>query len=401
MELEIIQIIQELSTDGGAERVAWELSRAFSRAGVKNKAISSTLGEPVGGSTKVVRTASWLSRIPTRGPFRHLGRAIVVPLFTIAATLAARRQPDAVVLSHGDSLKGDAVVLHALNAENLSQKRRDGNWRWTLNLLHLWVWLRDLWMFGGLRYRTFVAVSERVSADLQRLYGVPASRIRVIPNGIDVERFKPDPVARQKIREEFGIPDNAKLIVFVGHEFSRKGLAPAIGALERLGGNVHMLVIGSDSPAPYRKLAANVRGRLTFTGTRRDTAAFYAAADALVLPTAYETFSLVCMEAMACEVPVFATRVGGIEDYLQDGINGYAIVPDPEDIARKVEHVFSDEQLLARLRLGARETAMKYRWDEIAAKYIELMTQIQAAKQSAALEPRCWAPAPPPAAPGR
>jgi glycosyltransferase involved in cell wall biosynthesis len=398
MELEIIQIIQELSTEGGAERVAWELARAFSRAGVKNKAISSTLGEPVGGNTKIVRTASWLSRIPTRGPFRHLGRAIVVPLFTIAATLAARRQPDAIVLSHGDSLKGDAVVLHALNAENLSQKRLAGNWRWTLNLLHLWVWFRDLWMFSGLRYRTFVAVSERVSADLQRLYGVPASRIRVIPNGIDVERFKPDPIARQKIRDEFGIPDNAKLIVFVGHEFSRKGLAPAIGALERLGGNVHMLVIGSDNPAPYRKLAVNARDRLTFAGARGDTAAFYAAADALVLPTSYETFSLVCMEAMACEVPVFATRVGGIEDYLQDGINGYAIMPDPEDIARKVERVFSDEQLLARLRLGARDTAMNYCWDEIAAKYIELMTQIQVAKQLAITKPLLGAA---PAAPGR
>ena len=68
MELEIIQIIQELSTEGGAERVAWELARSFSRAGVKNKAITSTLGEPVGGDTKIVRTASWLSRIPTRGP---------------------------------------------------------------------------------------------------------------------------------------------------------------------------------------------------------------------------------------------------------------------------------------------------------------------------------------------
>src|SRR5262245_62157289 len=121
MELEIIQIIQELSTEGGAERVAWELSRAFGRAGVKNQAFGRPMGEPAGGITKIVPTAPWLAPVPTRGPFRHVGRAIVVPLFTIAATLAARRHPDAVVLSHGDSLKGDAVVLHALNSENLSQ----------------------------------------------------------------------------------------------------------------------------------------------------------------------------------------------------------------------------------------------------------------------------------------
>ena len=56
--------------------------------------------------------------------------------------------------------------------------------------------------------------------------------------------------------------------------------------------------------------------------------AFYSAADAFLLPSAYETFSLVCMEAMACGVPVFATLVGGIEDYLQDGVNGMAVPRD-------------------------------------------------------------------------
>ena len=101
---------------------------------------------------------------------------------------------------------------------------------------------------------------------------------------------------------------------------------------------------------------------------------------------------------MACGVPVFATRVGGIEDYLQDGVNGYTITLEPEDIASKLELVFSDEALSARLRLGARATAMNYRWDAIALKYIELMTQIQSAKQSAKLNrpsaslphDRCW-----------
>ncbi|HZO46468.1 MAG TPA: glycosyltransferase family 4 protein [Xanthobacteraceae bacterium] len=381
MELEIVQVIQELSTQGGAERVAWELARAFGRAGVKNTAVTSTLGEPVGGNTKIQRVAAWLSHIPTRGVFRHIGRAIVIPFFTIAASFAVRRRRDAAVLSHGDSLLGDAVVVHAINAENLSQKRLAGNWQWTLNLLHLWVWLRDSWMIRGLRYKIFVAVSARVSADLQRLYGVPPSRIRIIPNGIDVERFKADPIAGQAIRKEFGIPDDAKLIVFVGHEFRRKGLAPAVAAFERLGGNFRMLVVGSDNPAPYRK--ASVGDRLIFAGSRYDMTEIYSAADLFVLPTSYETFSLVCMEAMACSVPVLATRVGGIEDYLEDGVNGFGITEDPDDIAEKIQRVLSDELMLARLRLGARATAMNYRWDKIAAQYIELMGQIQLEKHGA------------------
>ncbi len=160
-----------------------------------------------------------------------------------------------------------------------------------------------------------------------------ASRIRVIPNGIDLNRFARDTAAGLRIRQEFGIPVDARLLLFAGHEFRRKGLAHAIGALERLGPDVWMLVVGSDNPAPYRKLATTSANRLVFAGSRTDMPALYAAADAFVLPTAYETFSLVCMEAMACSTPVFATPVGGIEDYLVDGVNGYQIKMDGADIA--------------------------------------------------------------------
>jgi len=384
MELEIIQVIQELSTAGGAERVAWELSRAFSRVGISNGVIASTLGVAVEGKTSIERVLPWLDRIPTRGAMRHVGRAVVVPLFTLAATFASLRHPRAVVLSHGDCLKGDAMVIHAVNAENIAQKRKAGDRRWMLNPLHFWVMLRDRWIIRGLRYRTYVAVSSRVATELHQYFGVPKERIRIIPNGIDTTLFRPDPIAGQVIRQEFGIPSNAKLLLFVGNEFSRKGLAHAIGALEQLPRDVWLLVVGSDNPTPYRKLANNARDRLIFAGPRLDVPAFFAASDALVLPTAYETFSLVCMEAMSTAVPVFATRVGGIEDYLEDGINGYGISTDPSDIANKITRAFSDNVLMNNLRNGARATAMRYGWDEIASKYVALLQEIQISKRMAA-----------------
>jgi glycosyltransferase involved in cell wall biosynthesis len=271
-------------------------------------------------------------------------------------------------------------VVHAVNSESLAEKRGTGQWGWMFNPMHLWVSLRDRFMIGGLRYRKFVAVSARVSDELQKHYHVPPERISIIPNGIDVDRFRPDPAARHVIRKEFGIPETAKLLLFAGHEFRRKGLAPAIGALERLGPDVWMLVVGSDHAEPYRKLAVKAKDRLVFAGARLDMPALYAAADAFLLPTAYETFSLVCMEAMSSAVPVFATRVGGIEDYLDDGVNGYGITFDPEDIADKIGRAFADEAALERMRAGARATALRYRWDQVASKYIEMMGQIQAAK---------------------
>jgi glycosyltransferase involved in cell wall biosynthesis len=378
MTLEIVQIVQELSTMGGAETVALGLAKAFRRAGVPNSVVASTVDEAACSKITVDRIAPWMARIPTRGFLGHIGRLIVVPLFTIMATRAVRRHPRAVVVSHGDSLRGDVLVVHAVNAESLAEKRRAGSWRWILNPMHIWIGLRDRWMIGGLRYRMFVAVSARVSAELQRHYKVPARNIRVIPNGIDLDHFQAEPALGRAIRQEFGIPEDARVLLFVGHEFDRKGLTHAINALELLEANVWLLVVGADNQPPYRKLAKHAGGRLVFAGARGDMPAFYAAADGFILPTSYETFSLVCMEAMACAVPVFATSAGGIEDYLQNGVNGFMITTDPQDIAAKIRRVFSDETLLQQLRTGARRTAASYGWDDVASKYIQLARELHA-----------------------
>ena len=383
MSLEIVQVVQELSNSGGVETVASELARIFNRNGLPNVVLASAVSRGFERTARVERVMPWLSRIPTRGAFRYIGRAIVVPLFTLAVTKALSRHPGAVVISHGDSLRGDVLVVHAVNAQSLSEKRRAGNWRWLLNPMHLWVSLRDRWMIGGLRYRIFVAVSSRVTQELQQFYDVPSSRIRVISNGIDLNRFQPDPEGGRVIRREFNIPSNARLLLFVGHEFQRKGLAHVIGALERLDDDVRLLVVGSDDPAPYRQLARKAQDRLIFAGHRADLPAIYSAADAFALPTAYETFSLVCMEAMACGLPVFATPAGGIEEYLECGVNGFRIGMDADDIAAKLAAAFADPDLMNRMREGARATARTYSWERIGAQYIELLKQIDETKRAA------------------
>ena len=382
MDFEIVQVVQELSTAGGVETVAAELARVFTRSGLPNVVLASAVGETFEENTKVERVAPWLSMIPTRGVFRHLGRILVVPVFTLAATRAIkRRYPDAIVVSHGDSFAGDVLVVHAVNAQSLKEKRNSGNWRWLLNPMHLWVSLRDRWMIGCLRYRMYVAVSSRVAAELERIYAVPASRIRVISNGIDLQRFSRSAESGAAVRRLFNIPLDAKLLLFVGHEFQRKGLAHIIGALDKLGDDTWLLVVGSDNPAPFRKLAPRVQDRVIFAGARSDLPQLYSAADAFVLPTAYETFSLVCMEAMACALPVFATAAGGIEEYLKDGINGFRIRMDADDIAAKLAAAFADPALMRRLREGAAATAKTYGWDRVGVQYIELLKEIDASKR--------------------
>jgi glycosyltransferase involved in cell wall biosynthesis len=391
MSLEIVQVVQEISNAGGVETVADELARVFTRHGLSNVVLASAVASDVDKTIRIERVAAWLSYIPTRGPFRYIGRVIVVPLFTLAVTRALARHPGAVVISHGDSLKGDVLIVHAVNAQSLAEKRAAGNSRWMLNPMHLWVSLRDRFMIGGLRYQTFVAVSSRVTSELQNIYQVPSSRIRVISNGIDLDRFRANAESRHVIRREFNVPDDAKLLLFVGHEFARKGLAHAIGALDRLGDDVWLLVVGSDNPAAYRKMTRRAQNRLVFAGARSDMPALYSAADAFVLPTAYETFSLVCMEALACSLPVFATAVGGIEEYLHDGVNGFQIKPDADAIAGKITNAFADPELMGRMQLGARTTAESYGWERIGLQYIELMTQIDLLKQEMILKAQALA----------
>src|SRR6185312_3946914 len=105
------------------------------------------------------------------------------------------------------------------------------------------------------------------------------------------------------------------------------------------------------------------------------------------LPTAYETFSLVCMEAMACALPVFATAAGGIEEYLKDGVNGFQIRMDADDIAGKLAAAFADPALMQRLSEGAVATAKIYGWDRVGVQYIELLKQIEASKRGVIAEP--------------
>ena len=385
---QIVQAVQEFSRAGGTETVAFELQQVWEADGTPASVLAAIVGPDVPEAARTrVRFAlpKVVQRIPTRGRWRHVGRSALIPAYTVAASIALRRglrtsrwAQDAVVLSHGDSFVADVVVLHAVNAANLAQKRLDGEWRWALNPLHLWVGARDRLMLRGLRARRYVAVSNRVVGELERFHGIPRDRITVIPNGTDIARFSPDGPGAG-LRDAFGIGLAETLLLFVGHEFDRKGLAHAISALCHPGcAKAHLVAVGAGDVARYAAMAEalGVGERVHFAGPRRDLPAIYREADAFVFPTAYETFSLVCMEAMACGVPIFATRVGGIEDYLVDGVNGFAIERDGASIATVLAAAMADRDEWARLRDGARKTALAYGWDAVADQYRALLLQV-------------------------
>jgi UDP-glucose:(heptosyl)LPS alpha-1,3-glucosyltransferase len=234
-------------------------------------------------------------------------------------------------------------------------------------------------MLRGGRYRRVVAISERVRTQLREYYRVPDDRIVTIPNGINLSRYHPGTgESRAEVRREFGVAEGVPLLLFVGSQYRLKGLEFAIRALGEMKTKALLLVVGADNPEPFKRLTEELglSERVIFAGARNDLPRIYPAADAFVFPTLYETFALVCIEAMASGLPVLAAPVGGIEDYLRDGENGLYIERDATEIAAQLDRLLNDRELQERLREAGIVTAANYEWTKIARQYLNLFEQL-------------------------
>ncbi len=373
----IVQVVQEFSLKGGVESVAFELQTAWQRMSLPAYVVTGTTQDSNRSDVDVIKAP--FGQYATRGRFaKYFGRMIVVPAFTLKVSRYLKQNySDAIILSHGDTFYGDALIVHAVNKASLMVKQANGSYSWMLNPMHWWVSVRDHIMIGGLRYKKYIAISNRVADELMQLYKVPKSRIVVIPNGVNIDRFNPVGPGRSSVRAALGIPKNAPVLLFVGHEFHRKGLAFIISALAKIPQDYYLVVVGNDQAAPFKTLAAHcgAADRVIFTGPRQDLPEIYRACDVFVFPTAYEAFGLVAMEALASGLPLIATKVGGIEDYLVDGYNGYFIERDADSISTAI--VLAMGAKYDGMSNAARRTALDYSWDHIAKHYYDILVQLK------------------------
>lgn len=194
-----------------------------------------------------------------------------------------------------------------------------------------------------------VAIARAGAREIAAQYGVPAARLSVVYNGVDLERFHPDRRAewRAGALDQAGMPADAWLALFVGSGFARKGLETAIRGFAALDDRrARLAVVGRGDEAPYVRLghALGVADRVVWLGARPDVERWYAAADVVLLPSRYEPFGNVHLEALASGVPVVtSTRSGGSE--VVDQACGAVI--DPDDVPAATE-------ALRRLRAGDR-----------------------------------------------
>jgi glycosyltransferase involved in cell wall biosynthesis len=213
-------------------------------------------------------------------------------------------------------------------------------------------------------------------------------RVRVIPNGFHPARFDPSPEGAP-FRASIGMARTTPLVVFAGRLASNKGLhhlVPAFAALREGHPDARLVLAGEDQDQRARLEAlarkAGVADRVHFTG-HLDEATYrsaLAAADVFVLPSEWEAFGIVLVEAMACGVPCVATRVGGAPDVVQDGVTG-RVVPygDEAALAQAIGGLLDDRPLAARMGEAGRARAFKeYSWDAVVERTLDLYRELGA-----------------------
>ncbi len=241
-----------------------------------------------------------------------------------------------------------------------------------------------------------VAAMPAELAQLQWLYKADTRKIAVVPPGVDISQFYPIP--KDEAREFTNIPLEHQNILFVGRIEPLKGvdlLIQAIGMMTQQRfidrKKLSVTIIGGD-PAVSRAEMTHEMARLqdlrneygigdvvTFLGKRsQDTLAYYySSADILVMPSHYESFGMVALEAMACGTPVVATEVGGLAYLIKDGLTGFLFPgDDPNALCDRLTALLTNPT--ARVQMGKRATehAQQYRWHEVAGQLVRVYQSV-------------------------
>lgn len=222
-----------------------------------------------------------------------------------------------------------------------------------------------------------IAVSQHTADHLTGVEGAPPAKVRVIHNGIDFDRVRPSSTeAPARVRAELA-GRGARIVLMAARLHPEKGYDTLLEALPALCRHLPDLTVwvagGGPLEAGYRARASTLglSERVRFLGFRHDLPDLISAADVLVLPSLAEAFGLVAAEALYLGVPVVASRVGGIPEIVDDGVDGLLVPPgDANALSAALLRVLADESLCSRLRGAGREkVAARFSFETMVRRY--------------------------------
>jgi len=231
-----------------------------------------------------------------------------------------------------------------------------------------------------------IAATVAEKAQIQWLYQADVEKIGIIPPGVDLSRFYPIP--EDEAKEVIGIPPCDQVVLYVGRIEPLKGIDTLIEAIAHMRGNggfdeqsFCLAIIGGDPDSTREERTVEMKrlqelchlhgldDLVTFLGKRDQDLLpyYYSAAEAVVVPSHYESFGMVALEAMACGTPVVASQVGGLAYLVQDGVTGYTVPSsDVGALAGRLCDLIGDGGLREKLGRQATELAQEFSWEIIA-----------------------------------
>ena len=335
---------------GGSEVVLWEDAAILEKAGV-----------PVRVYASAARNGAPVRRIPVRTRARLLTSLEYCWPFL-------QRERHAMVLAYNEP-----------TVAGLAPQRAVVRFDWSTPLPRYWAlpfwrtrFRRALYLFPSQNERELFRERHRA---------IPAEATVALPNAVDLDLFRPAALGAAPGRR----------VGFAGQWVERKGIAGLLEAWhhvrERIPAAQLWLAGGTElwrtKHAPVRSdaIVTSIRGmserglvHVAGTRPRNQMPAFWNSVDVAVVPSTYEAFGLVALEAMACGVPVVASRVGGLPEIIVDGKSGLLVTPgDAGELARALQTLLSDEPLRRRLAAGARRRAEQFSLEKRARGLLALL----------------------------
>ena len=231
--------------------------------------------------------------------------------------------------------------------------------------------------------RGVIVPSKGLQADILRYHEI-VPEVTIIPNGVNLARYQNAKSFRAEMRKKLGIGEDEFVGIIVGlGDWERKGLGFVIEAISLLEkSRIKIVVIGGGNIDFYKNqcLKKGIQDSFVFIDITHELEKYYGLSDFFILPTANEAWSVVTLIAAAARLPLLATKVNGVEDFIIEGENGFFIKRDPHDVANKIIQLSnSNIEVMGR---NSAEFAQKFDTKQVARLYAEYYYKFVSARNT-------------------